>query len=131
MCVCCDLNNLNSHPQTLRACLVSEFKLTFSYFKQYYTYFHTLFHPHVFQKIPNNNSQNYSTKHLLKLSDVVIPHLDLQIIEPKFNLFFFFWVKFNLGLTYLIDEIRTILWIKKKIIFMPTTTANNLSYYPL
>ena len=39
--------------RTLRVCLVSEFKLTFSYFKQHYT----LFHPHVFQKIPNNNSQ--------------------------------------------------------------------------
>ena len=43
--------------RTLRVYLVSEFKLTFSYFKQHYTFFHTLFHPHVFQKTPNNNSQ--------------------------------------------------------------------------
>ena len=39
-----------------RTCLVSEFKLTFSHFKQYYTHFHTLFHPHVFQKAPNNTT---------------------------------------------------------------------------
>ena len=40
-----------------RAYLVSEFKLTFSHFKQHYTHFHTLFHPHAFSKTPNNNSQ--------------------------------------------------------------------------
>ena len=43
--------------ETYGACLVSEFKLTFSHFKQHYTYLHTFFHPHVFQKISNNNSQ--------------------------------------------------------------------------
>ena len=43
--------------RTFRTCLVTEFKLTFSHFKQYYTYFYTLFHPHVFQKSTNNNSQ--------------------------------------------------------------------------
>ena len=37
----------------LRAYLVSEFKLTFSHFKQHYTFFY----PQVFQKTPNNNSQ--------------------------------------------------------------------------
>ena len=37
----------------LRACLVSFLKLTFSHFKQHYTHFHTLFHPHVFQKTTN------------------------------------------------------------------------------
>ena len=40
---------------------MSEFKLTFSHFKQHYTYFYThfhiLFHQHIFQKITNNNSQ--------------------------------------------------------------------------
>ena len=35
---------------TLRACLLCEFKHTFSHFKQHYTHFHTLFYPHVFQK---------------------------------------------------------------------------------
>ena len=41
----------------IRACLVCELKLTFSHFKQRYTYFHTLFHPHIFQKTLNNSSQ--------------------------------------------------------------------------
>ena len=40
-----------------RVCLVSEFKLIFSHFKQHYIHFYTLFHLHVFQKITNNNSQ--------------------------------------------------------------------------
>ena len=30
------------------------FKQQFSMFKQHYTYFHTLFHPHVFPKNTNN-----------------------------------------------------------------------------
>ena len=48
---------LISTNQSQRGCLVSEFKLTFSHFKQYYTLFHALFHSHVFQKTSNNNSQ--------------------------------------------------------------------------
>ena len=35
---------------TFRACLVSNFKLTFLQFKQHYTHFHTLFHQYIFQK---------------------------------------------------------------------------------
>ena len=38
----------------LSACLVHVFKHMFSVFKQYYTYFRTLFHPHVFPKNTNN-----------------------------------------------------------------------------
>ena len=38
---------------TLWACLLLLFKQRFSVFKQYYTYFYTLFHPHVFSQ--NNN----------------------------------------------------------------------------
>ena len=34
----------------LRVCLIHVFKHMFSVFKQYYTYFHTFFHPHVFSK---------------------------------------------------------------------------------
>ena len=41
----------------LRACLVINLKLTFLHFKQHYIHFHTLFHPHVFQKTTNNLSQ--------------------------------------------------------------------------
>ena len=47
----------NSKIQILRVCLVSEFKLTFSHFKQYYTFFHKFFHSYIFQKTTNNNSQ--------------------------------------------------------------------------
>ena len=39
------------------ACLVNKFKLLFSVFKQHYTHFHILFHPHVFQKTTNNITQ--------------------------------------------------------------------------
>ena len=38
----------------LRGHLVHVFKNTFSVFKQYYTYYHTLFHPDVFSKNTNN-----------------------------------------------------------------------------
>ena len=31
----------------------------FSVFKQHYTYFHTLFHPYVFQKTTNNITQTH------------------------------------------------------------------------
>ena len=35
----------------------SFYKKKLSYFKQYYTYFHTLFDPQIFQKTSNNNFQ--------------------------------------------------------------------------
>ena len=41
----------------LRSCLVEHLKHIFSVFKQHYTYFHTLFHPHVFKKNTNNITQ--------------------------------------------------------------------------
>ena len=37
--------------------LVGYFKHQFSIFKQHFTYFYTLFHPHVFQKTINNTTQ--------------------------------------------------------------------------
>ena len=49
-------------------CLVDIFKQQFSVFKQYYTYFYTLFHSHVFlHMFSNNNFQFLSacTKHPL------------------------------------------------------------------
>ena len=36
-------------------CLVCNFKQLFSVFKQHFTYFNALFHPHVFPKIFSNN----------------------------------------------------------------------------
>ena len=40
-----------------RACLASKFEYTFEHFKQYDTYFYTLFYLHVYQKHSNNISQ--------------------------------------------------------------------------
>ena len=45
---------------TFSACLVSEFKFTFSYFEHYYTLFHTFSLIYIFQKTLNNNSQTTS-----------------------------------------------------------------------
>ena len=53
--------------EILRACLVSEFKLIFLYFKQYYIHFYIFFYPHVFQKITNNNFQTILPNIVLKI----------------------------------------------------------------
>ena len=61
----------NIQTTLFRGCLASVFKQQFLVFKQYFTYFHTLFHLHVFsQKFLNNNFQflNTCTKQALKLS---------------------------------------------------------------
>ena len=53
----------------VRGCLASVSKQQFIVFKQHFTYFHTLFHPHVFsQKFLNNNFQflNTCTKQTLR-----------------------------------------------------------------
>ena len=42
--------------------LVHAFKYMFLVFKQYYTYFHIFFHPHVFQKKADNCYLNAHTK---------------------------------------------------------------------
>ena len=39
-----------------RGCLVSDFKPPFSVFKQHFTHFNALFHPHVFPQIFLNNN---------------------------------------------------------------------------
>ena len=54
-----------------RECLVCNFKQLFLVFKQYFTYFNTFFHPHVFlQMFSNNNFQflNTCTKRALSIS---------------------------------------------------------------
>ena len=45
-----------------KACLVLQLKLTISHFKQHYTYVHTFFHPHVFQKTTKNYKQKLKIK---------------------------------------------------------------------
>ena len=48
---------------TARGCLVCVFKQPFSVFKQHFTYFNTIFHPHVFpQMFLNNNFQFLNTQ---------------------------------------------------------------------
>ena len=48
--------------ERVRRCLVNVFKQQFSVFKQHFTYFHILFHPHVFsQKLLNNDFQFLNT----------------------------------------------------------------------
>ena len=44
----------NSETSIFMAHLIYVFKLVFLFFKQYYTYFYTLFHPHIFLKNANN-----------------------------------------------------------------------------
>ena len=58
----------------LRGCLVCDFKQQFSVFKQHFTYFNALFHPHVFSQIfSNNNFQflNTYTKRALSRTEHV------------------------------------------------------------
>ena len=58
----------------LRGCLVCIFKQSFSVFKQHFTHFNTLFHPHVFSQIfLNNNFQflNTHTKQALSVFEYV------------------------------------------------------------
>ena len=55
----------------VRGCLVCDFKQPFSVFKQYFTHFNALFHPHVFSQIFSNNIfqfLNTCTKRTLKTS---------------------------------------------------------------
>ena len=69
----------------IRGCLVCVFKQLFSVFKQHFTYFNALFHPHEFsQMFSNNNIQflNICTKWTLTLVDT-------------FRLVFFFFLTFK------------------------------------
>ena len=50
----CDDEYQNMRPISGTTKSVYVFKYMFSVFKQYYTYFYTLFHPHVFLKNINN-----------------------------------------------------------------------------
>ena len=44
-------------PKKIRPCLIELLNNLFSIFKQHYTFFHTFFHPHIFQKTTNNITQ--------------------------------------------------------------------------
>ena len=49
--------------ETFRGCLVCVFKQSFSVFKQYFTHFNTLFHPHIFSQILLNNNFQFLNTH--------------------------------------------------------------------
>ena len=77
-----------------RGCLVCVFKQLFSVFKQHFTHFNTLFHPHVFPQIfLNNNFQflNTHTKRALRH----VQQYNNKVLIPNFlifiYLFFFFF----------------------------------------
>ena len=50
------------HPDT-RGCLVYVFKQQFLVFKQHFTHFNALFHPHVFPQIFLNNNFQFLNTH--------------------------------------------------------------------
>ena len=68
-CATTSQNGYSTKYEKLRGCLVCVFKQSFSIFKQHFTHFNTLFHPHVFSQIfLNNNFQflNTRTKRVLR-----------------------------------------------------------------
>ena len=81
--------------QLPRGCLVCNFKQPFSVFKQHFTHFNALFHPHVFSQIfSNNNFQflNTCTKRANQVSQKCVGVLFPQILERMDYLIFFFIV---------------------------------------
>ena len=90
---------LNSH--ILRSRLIQQFKQYFSIFKQHYTYFHTLFHPHVFPKNTNNVTKRplsfFSSLFDLPLSHSHFLRDDLPPLVLKYlQLFVFnFYIEFS------------------------------------
>ena len=90
----CYFRQINSHLQliqTFRGCLVYIFKQQFSVFKQYFTHFNALFHPHVFPQIfLNNNFQflNTYTKRPLTIQPL---HAPLVFFTGVYNNFKVYW----------------------------------------
>ena len=81
-------------PQLLWGCLVCDFKQSFSVFKQHFTHFNVLFHPHVFsQMFSNNNFQflNTYTKRPLCFC-VIIKHFFFFFLRELFKHFTLQWI---------------------------------------
>ena len=78
--------------QTLKGCLVSHLKLTFSHFKQYYTHFHTLFIYTYFKKLQKSYFKllyQTSSKSSLKPSTPLYhgeSKLDINLIISIFSI---------------------------------------------
>ena len=59
----------NKEKQKLRGCLVCVFKQPFSVFKQHFTHFNILFHPHVFPQMFLNNNFQFLNTHTKRALD--------------------------------------------------------------
>ena len=55
--------------EKLGGCLVYIFKQQFSVFKQHFTHFNTLFHPHVFPQMFLNNNFQFLNTHTKRALD--------------------------------------------------------------
>ena len=72
----------------LRGCLVCDFKQLFSIFKQHFTHFNTLFHPHVFpQMFLNNNFQFLNTQTKRALNNWKMFHKCKYVLMNELVLF--------------------------------------------
>ena len=67
--------------KNLRGCLVYVFKQSFSVFKQYFTYFHILFHPQVFSQVFSNN--NFQFLNTCTKWDLTLAECLHQTIHPQ------------------------------------------------
>ena len=82
-----------------RGCLVCVFKQLFSVFKQHFTHFNVLFHPHVFsQMFSNNNFQflNTYTKRALNHCGPKILGFELRITCSYSMIYYWLYQKLNL-----------------------------------
>ena len=79
----------NFIPWVLRGCLVYVLKQQFSIFKQHFTHFNALFHPHVFLQIfLNNNFQFLNT------------HTKRALNDSAVKIFIYFWIYYFFNLNF-------------------------------
>ena len=64
--------------KTQRECLICIFKQQFLFFKQHFTYFHTLFHLHVFSQMFANNNFQFLNTWTKQVQNIYIKKKDLQ-----------------------------------------------------
>ena len=89
----------------LRVCLVHVFKHMFLVFKQHYTYFYTLFHPHVFLK---------NTKNVIRTT---LPNGSLGWLVCCGGWFGFWFVEIELGFI-ILGSCWRLLWIWINVFFL-------------
>ena len=82
----CDDEYQNMRPISSTTKSVYVFKYMFSVFKQYYTYFYTLFHPHVFLK----NINNVTITTLPNRLQIILSY-ELDLMREFLFIYFFFF----------------------------------------